>query len=126
MKKILSIDDSVSTLTLVRETLREEYKVYVVTSGADALAFLEKQRPDLILLDFYMMGLDGVETLEKMNELPGFDIPVVMLTSISTKPLEENCRRLGAAAFLPKPFLPEELRKTIQEIFEQKLGTEKS
>ncbi len=126
MKKILSIDDSVSTLTLVRETLREEYKVYVVTSGEDALAFLEKQRPDLILLDFYMMGLDGVETLEKMNELPGFDIPVVMLTSISTKPLEENCRRLGAAAFLPKPFLPEELRKTIQEIFEQKLGTEKS
>lgn len=94
--------------------------MFVVTSGEDALAFLEKQRPDLILLDFYMMGLDGLETLEKMNELPGFDVPVVMLTSISTKPLEDSCRELGAVAFLPKPFEPENLKKTIREVFKRK------
>ncbi|MEG1741917.1 MAG: response regulator, partial [Acetivibrio sp.] len=80
--------------------------------------FLEKQKPDLILLDFYMMGLDGLETLEKMNEMENFDIPVIMLTSISTKPLEETCRQLGAVAFLPKPFDPSTLKKTIQSIFE--------
>ncbi|MFW5672018.1 MAG: response regulator [Acetivibrio ethanolgignens] len=120
MKNILSVDDSFSTLTLVRETLRDEYKVFVVTSGEGALAFLEKQCPDLILLDFYMMGLDGLETLEKMNELPDFDIPVIMLTSISTKPLEDSCRELGAVAFLPKPFDPEDLKKTIREVFEGK------
>ena len=117
MRKILSVDDSVSTLTLVRETLRDEYKVFVVTSGEEALAFLEKQKPDLILLDFYMMGLDGLETLEKMNQMKGFDIPVIMLTSISTKPLEDNCRALGAVAFLPKPFDPEELKACIRDIF---------
>lgn len=120
MKNILSVDDSLSTLTLVRETLREEYKVFVVASGEDALAFLQKQRPDLILLDFYMPGLDGLETLEKMNEQPDFDIPVIMLTSISTKPLEESCRKLGAKAFLPKPFDPEDLKKTIGEVFSGK------
>lgn len=117
MRKILSVDDSVSTLTLVRETLRDEYKVFVVTSGEEALTFLQKQKPDLILLDFYMIGLDGLETLEKMNEIEGFDIPVIMLTSISTKPLEETCRQLGAVAFLPKPFDPDNLRKTIADIF---------
>ncbi len=118
MRIILSVDDSVSTLTLVRETLREEYKVFVVTSGEEAIAFLKKQKPDLILLDFYMIGLDGLETLEKMNEIEGFDIPVVMLTSISTKPLEETCRQLGAVAFLPKPFDPDILKKTIANVFE--------
>ncbi|MFA9463890.1 MAG: PleD family two-component system response regulator [Velocimicrobium sp.] len=118
MRKILSVDDSVSTLTLVRETLREEYKVYVVTSGEEALSFLKKQKPDLILMDFYMIGLDGLETLERMNEIEGFDIPVVMLTSISTKPLEETCRQLGAVAFIPKPFDPNVLKKTIADVFE--------
>lgn len=119
MKKILSVDDSVSALTLVRETLRDEYKVFVLTSGEEALTFLDKQKPDLILLDFYMMGLDGLETLEKMNEREDFDIPVVMLTSISTKPLEEKCRALGAVAFLPKPFDPEQLKSCIRDIFEK-------
>ncbi|MDK2809091.1 MAG: cyclic di-GMP phosphodiesterase [Clostridiales bacterium] len=118
MRKILSVDDSVSTLTLVRETLREDYKVFVVTSGEEALSFLEKQKPDLILLDFYMIGLDGLETLEKMNEREDFDIPVIMLTSISTKPLEDTCRQLGAVAFLPKPFDPEVLKKMIADVFE--------
>ncbi len=120
MKKILSVDDSVSTLTMIRETLRGDYKVFVVTSGEEALAFLEKQKPDLILLDFYMSGLDGLETLEKMNEKEGFDIPVVMLTSISTKPLEENCKRLGAVAFLPKPCEPEQLKQCISGILAEK------
>jgi len=82
------------------------------------LLFLEKQKPDLILLDFYMMGMDGLETLEKMSRLPGFDIPVVMLTSISTKPLEDNCKELGAVAFLPKPFDPIELKDCIQSILQ--------
>ncbi|MCR5791725.1 MAG: response regulator [Lachnospiraceae bacterium] len=116
MKKILSVDDSVATLTLVRETLKDDYKVFVVTSGEEALKFLEKQKPDLILLDFYMMGLDGLETLEKMSEMAGFDVPVVMLTSISTKPLEETCKELGAVQFLPKPFEPSELKECIQSI----------
>lgn len=118
MKKILSVDDSISTLTLVREILREKYKVFVVTSGEEALSFLEKQTPDLILLDFYMMGLDGLETLEKMNEIEDFHIPVIMLTSISTKPLEETCRQLGAVAFLPKPFDPDILKNTIESVLE--------
>lgn len=117
MKKILSIDDSVSLLTLVRETLRDEYKVYVVKSGEEALAFLNTQKPDLILLDFYMLGMDGLDTLERMNEIEGFNIPVIMLTSISSKSLEETCQKLGAVGFLPKPFNPEELKRKIAEVF---------
>lgn len=120
MKKILSVDDSVPALTLVRETLRDEYKVFVVTSGKEALAFLEKQRPDAILMDFYMPEMDGVETLEKMCEMEGFDIPVIMISSISTKPLEERCSELGAVTFLPKPFKPEDLRNCLAKVLEDK------
>lgn len=120
MKKILSVDDSIPALTLVRETLREDYKVYIVTSGEEALAFLEKQRPDLILMDFYMPGMDGVETLEKMFKIEGFDIPVVMISSVSTKPLEEKCNELGAVTFFPKPFRSEELKECIRKVLEDK------
>ncbi len=120
MKKILSVDDSVPALTLVRETLRDEYKVFVVTSGNEALAFLERQRPDVILMDFYMPGMDGVETLEKMSRTEGFDIPVVMISSVSTKPLEEKCRELGAVTFLSKPFRPDELKDCITRVLGDK------
>ncbi len=120
MKKILSVDDSVPALTLIREALRDEYKVFVVTSGDEALTFLQRQRPDAILMDFYMPGMDGVETLEKMCEIEGFDIPVVMISSISTKPLEERCRELGAVTFLPKPFKTDELKACLAKVLEDK------
>lgn len=120
MKKILSVDDSVPTLTLIRETLREDYKVYIMTSGHEALAFLKKQKPDLVLIDFYMPGMDGLETLEEMNKLENFDIPVVMISSVSTKPLEEKCRELGTKAFLSKPFKPEDLKHCVANVLENK------
>ena len=102
-----------SSLTLVREILRDEYKVFIVTSGDEALAFLDKQKPDLILMDFYMPGMDGVETLEQMSQRPDFDIPVVMISSVSTKPLEKRCQELGAVTFLSKPYKPEDLKQCI-------------
>ena len=120
MKKILSVDDNVPALTLVRETLRDEYKVFVVTSGIEALAFLDRQRPDAILMDFYMPDMDGVETLEKMSQREGFDIPVVMISSVSTKSLEERCKELGAVTFLPKPFKSEELKACLAKVLGDK------
>ena len=120
MKKILSVDDSVPALTLVREILKDEYMVFGVTSGKEALAFLEKQRPDAILIDFYMPDMDGLETLENMCKIEGFDIPVIMISSVSTKPLEERYSELGAAATLPKPFKPDELKECLAKILEDK------
>ena len=120
MKKILSVDDSIPALVLVRELLLDEYEVFTATSGKEALAFLEGERPDAILMDFYMPDMDGVETLEEMCKIEGFDIPVIMISSVSTKPLEERYRELGAAAVLPKPFKPDELRECLTRVLSDK------
>lgn len=117
MKKILAVDDSLSALTMLRETLRDDYKVYVVTSGEEALEFLEQETPDLIILDYFMKGIDGLETLERIyNRRRGLLAPVLMLTSISSLALERSARDLGAVAFLPKPVEPEELKRTLRSI----------
>ena len=120
MKKILSVDDSIPALVLVRELLRDEYEVFTATSGKEALAFLEGERPDAILMDFYMPDMDGVETLEEMCKIEGFDIPVIMISSVSTKPLEERYHELGAAAVLPKPFKPDELKECLTRVLSGK------
>ena len=69
MKTILAVDDSPANLTIVREVLKDRYKVNVVTSGEQALKFLEKKEPDLILLDVCMPGMDGIETMKRINML---------------------------------------------------------
>ena len=120
MKKILAVDDSVPALTLVRGILRDEYEVFVVTSGKEALAFLEKQRPDAILMDFYMPDMDGLETLENMCKIKGFDIPVIMISSVSTKPLEKRCSELGAVTILLKPFKPDDLKECLAKVLASK------
>ena len=118
MKHILAVDDNAASLALVRENLKEYYKVTLVTDGRQALRFLEKKRPDLILLDVFMPEMNGVEVLRKMNELEDFDIPVLMLTSVSDDDIQDECRQLGAIGFLPKPFDPEMMLEAIQGVLE--------
>lgn len=119
MKHILVIDDNTASLALVRENLKEYYKVTLVTDGKQALRFLEKKRPDLILLDVYMPGMNGMDVLKKMNELEDFHIPVIMLTSMADEELQDECRELGTIGFLPKPFDPEMMLEVIQGILEE-------
>ena len=106
MKQILAVDDNPANLTLVRETLKDRYKVTVVTSGEQALRFLEQKQPDLILLDYCMPGMDGIETLEKINELPNQTWKVLFLTALAEQDLVDECAELGAIGCIPKPFTP--------------------
>ena len=81
MKHILVIDDNTASLALVRENLKEYYKVTLVTDGKQALRFLEKKRPDLILLDYQMPLYNGVALLSmiRQNERAK-DVPVIILS----------------------------------------------
>lgn len=117
MKNILAVDDNPANLTLVRETLKELYKVTVVTSGEQALRFLEKKTPDLILLDVCMPGMDGIEVLEQMRKLPNSDSwHVIMLTALADNDLIEESKNCGADGCIAKPFVPEEMLATIKSV----------
>ncbi|MCR5323764.1 MAG: response regulator [Lachnospiraceae bacterium] len=109
MKTILAVDDSPANLTIVRELLKDIYKVNVVTSGEQALKFLEKKNPDLILLDVCMPEMDGIETLKRMREMPENAWKVVFLTALTDSSVSEQARILNVDGFITKPFSPDEL-----------------
>lgn len=116
MKHILAVDDNPVNLTLVRETLREYYKVSIVTSGEQAIRFLEKKTPDLILLDVCMPGTDGIETLSQIKMFPNVQWQVIIVTALADEDVVSDCERIGVAGCLTKPILPEELLRTVSEV----------
>ena len=103
---VLAVDDMESNLMLLEEILQEDFRVHGETSGEGALAWLEENPCNLVLLDYRMPGMDGLEVLERMKESEMLkDIPVIFLTADMT--LEEDGFQAGAADFILKPFMPE-------------------
>lgn len=113
-KHILVVDDMLTNLKIVESFLKPYYKVSLVKSGDQALKFLSKNTPDLILLDIQMPGMDGFETIKKIKEVPEYrEIPVVFLTSQEDIDSRMKGFQLGATDFILKPFMPEMVLKVI-------------
>ena len=113
-KHVLVVDDNTTNLKLAENALRAHYKVTLLISGEQALKFLTKNRPDLILLDILMPGLDGFETIKQIKGNPYTrDIPVIFLTAKTESLDEVNALNLGAADFITKPFVPETMLRRI-------------
>lgn len=101
---ILIVDDDATNLRLLQEILRKEYKVFAAPSGERALLFLQKQIPDLILLDVEMPGMSGYELIGRLKEDPALhDIPVIFLTAQEGRDKEEQAFHLGAVDYILKP-----------------------
>lgn len=111
---ILVIDDMLTNLKIVESFLKPYYKVSLVKSGEQALNFMKKCKPDLILLDIQMPGMDGFETIRKLKEDPeNRKIPVLFLTSQEDIDSRIKGFQLGATDFILKPFMPEMVLKVI-------------
>ena len=114
-KRILAVDDAVVILRKITDALEEYFDVVAVNSGARALRYLEKEKPDLILLDIRMMPKDGFETLEEIRAMEDrADIPVIMLTGVEDKTVVMEGIKLGICDYILKPFFPEDLLERIQ------------
>jgi len=101
---ILVIDDSAVDLTIVKGILDSKYNVHIALSAKDAYKCLEKEIPDLILLDLEMPEINGFEFLERIISTPKWkDIPVVFLTGIVDRQKEEKALELGAVEYILKP-----------------------
>ena len=115
-KQILVIDDELTMTTLLEFFLGEKYKVNAVSSGQEALEWLENNLPDLIISDIQMSEMDGFELLETIR-LGGFTkhTPVIMLSGKSESKERVKCYQLGAQDYLTKPFNPEELNELVKK-----------
>lgn len=113
-KHILIVDDNTTNLRIAENALKPTYKVTLLKSGEQAIKFLAKNIPDLILLDIKMPGMDGFETIKKIKENPKTTyIPVIFLTALSETESEINGLQLGAADFITKPFVPEVMLRRV-------------
>jgi two-component system, NtrC family, response regulator AtoC len=112
--KILLVDDEPGMLRYIKTLLEvDDYKVETATTGEEALQRVEKGlKPDLVLLDVLMPGIDGLQTLEQLRQLqPG--VKVVMLSCVNDTKKVVHAMKLGAVDYLTKPFQKSELDAVI-------------
>jgi CheY-like chemotaxis protein len=98
-------DDEFQWKILANVFNTKHYELYFAASGLQALSQMRQVRPDLILMDVRMPGMDGVEVLRRIKATPRFaDIAVIMVTGQSDKQVVTLSMRIGAAGFFVKPF----------------------
>ena len=115
MKSLLVVDDDLATLQNIRAQLEGGYRVSLAKSGEQALEICPESRPDLILLDIDMPGMDGFQTMASLKQDPLLrHVPVVFLTGVRDAGTEVRCLEAGAMDFIPKPADPDILRHRIK------------
>lgn len=124
-KKILLADDDPDVIEVVSMLLEEEgYKIITAKDGEEALEKIEREEPDLVILDLLMPRVDGFAVFNRLHE-PRYErwsrVPVVVLTSVreevSNRRYElETGRKMEYAAYLEKPADPDELLETVSRL----------
>lgn len=120
-ERILIVDDDPDALTLIGLTLeRRGYTVIKAASGPDALDLVDKERPDLVLLDLMMPQMDGYEVCRRLKSNPDLaDIPIVMLTAKAQVTSQVEGYRVGADDYITKPVHPVDLASHIEAVLER-------
>lgn len=108
-------DDEAICRLLLRALARDGFEVTTATSGYEALAVLECKRPDVIIMELALRGMDGIETLKRMRE-GGETPPVVVLSAYGTAEGIREALELGVREFLGKPFELDRLIAIVGEV----------
>jgi adenylate cyclase len=116
--KILVVDDTANNVKLLRDLLTMRgYAVVTASSGAEGLEQIDKERPDLVLLDVMMPGMNGYDVCRKIRENPATAIlPVVMVTALDPGPERIKGLEAGADDFLTKPINQPELLARVRSL----------
>src|SRR5579871_4041434 len=118
MPRILAVDDEPNIVRLIQVNLeRHGYQVETANNGAQALAKIRQNRPDLLVSDVMMPEMDGFELLASIRRDPNLmDLPVIMLTAKAQDKDVLEGYKTGADMHLTKPFNPQELLAFVKRI----------
>ncbi len=118
---ILAVDDEPMSLMATRNFFGIRYDVITASSGEEALTKIREEKPDLVLLDLHMDGMDGLEVLQRIHDTEGCDnLPVVFLTADSDEDTEAEIFKAGATDFIAKPFVVQVAMQRIRRVLQLK------
>ncbi len=120
-KRVLVVDDDAKTVELVRLYLkRDGYRVFTAYDGIEALRLARESRPDLIVLDLMLPGIDGLQVCRTLRNES--DVPIIMLTARTTDRDKLTGLDLGADDYVTKPFSPRELAARVRAVLRRLPG----
>ncbi len=119
--KVLVVDDEIHIVQVVAIKLRNNgFSVITCENGAQALEIASKTRPDVIVTDFQMPVMTGLELVENLRKQPDTaEIPVIMLTARGFAIEDRQKEELNISACLSKPFSPRELLQSVEEVLKE-------
>ena len=119
--KIILVDDEPEILTLVRDYLaREGFSVLTAINGTEGMELIEREKPDLVLLDWMLPGMSGLEMCRRLRETS--TIPIIMLTAKSEEIDRVLGLEFGADDYIVKPFSLRELAARIKTVLRRSSG----
>src|SRR6266568_4256793 len=118
-ENILVVDDDPDIREVLKDRLESlGYRVLLAATGAEGLELLEKQNPQVVLLDIEMPAMSGLEVLKEIRKRE-LDITVVMITAYGTIERAVEAMKEGAYDFIPKPFEPDHVALIVQKALER-------
>ncbi len=116
-KSILVVEDQEDNRQIIRDMLTfTNYEIVEAESGEEALAAVAKRRPDLILMDIQLPGMDGYETTRRIKADPALrSVPIIAVTSFALSGEEQKALAAGCSAYVPKPYSPRQLLAKIRQ-----------
>jgi DNA-binding response OmpR family regulator len=120
-KRVLIVDDDSDLLALVGfHVVRSGFEVIFAENGDQALEIAARERPDMVLLDIMLPGINGMEVCAKLRKNNRTsDIPVIMLSALARSEQKINALDTGADDYITKPFSPRELMARVKRVLER-------
>lgn len=113
--KILIVDDQYGIRILLNEVFQKEgYETYQAANGFQAIDIVLNDRPDLVVLDMKIPGMDGIEILKRVKEIDK-DIKVILMTAYGELDMIQEAKDLGALMHFAKPFDIDEIRQAVRK-----------
>lgn len=119
MFKLMVVDDEPDICDFMQSFFKErKFKVLTAHNGGEALNLMLSERPHIILLDHLIPGMNGIEILKRVKKMDN-NVKVIMITTLDDKDNAADAARNGAAGYMIKPLLLEQLERTVFMLAEQ-------
>ena len=119
MRKILIVDDEKIMLRIASKILSKEYETLCANSGKEAVEIFRRERPDMVLSDLLMPGMDGYELHRILQEQSAEAVPIIFMTADESDESESRGFEIGAADYIRKPLKPDVLIGRVKNIFDR-------